>query len=60
MAGKSKQKATKAPVAVSYRKESPREEAGGGQQRSIGAQYMASRKKTPQGSGFGGQNPTLG
>jgi len=51
----------KAPQAsVSYRKEAPRQEVGGGQRRTVGAQYMASRKKTKQGAGFGGQSQTLG
>ena len=51
----------KAPTpAVSYRKEAPRAEASGGGKRTVGAQYMASRKKTKQGAGFGGQSQTLG
>jgi hypothetical protein len=58
--GKSKPKAAKPVAAVSYRKETPREDMGGSSRRPLGAQYMASRKKTPQGAGFGGKNPTLG
>jgi hypothetical protein len=60
--GGSKPKAAAKPMAaVSYRQEAPRQVIGGeGQKRTIGAQYMASRKKTKQGAGFGGQSQTLG
>lgn len=52
-------KAKAAQASVSYRKEGVREVAGG-RKRTVGAQYMSSRSKTPQGSGFGGQKTTLG
>jgi hypothetical protein len=58
--GSKPKEAAKPTAAVSYRQEAPRQEVGGGQKRTIGAQYMASRKKTKQGAGFGGQSQTLG
>ena len=58
--GGDKPKAAAPAVAVSYRKEASRADTDGSSRRGLGAKHMASRKKTPQGAGFGGKNPTLG